>query len=124
MNYLHIDKKNEIQYENRLLLKKMLQIDLKPSKLNKKVLDNNTVTSKENRNASGSRLSQPSGLNSYTSLNRATRIKDMARIVEDNRVMLQKLQTASSQYSIGKWEVDDKKRNRLVRMICRNSDRF
>ena len=96
MNYLHIDKKNEIQYENRLLLKKMLQIDLKPSKLNKKVLNNNTVTSKENRNASGSRLSQPSGLNSYTSLNRATRIKDMARIVEYNRVMLKKLQTASS----------------------------
>lgn len=33
-----IEKKNEIQYENRLLLKKMLQIDLKPSRLNKRVL--------------------------------------------------------------------------------------
>jgi hypothetical protein len=33
-----LEKKNEIQYENRLLLKKMLQIDLKPSRLNKRVL--------------------------------------------------------------------------------------
>lgn len=38
MHWYILEKKNEIQYENRLLLKKMLQIDLKPSRLNKKVL--------------------------------------------------------------------------------------
>ena len=54
--------------------------------------------------ASNQKLAQPvsvPGLNSYTSLNRAMRIKDMAKIVEDNKLMLQKLQTASSFYSIG-----------------------
>jgi inosine/xanthosine triphosphate pyrophosphatase family protein len=64
------------------------------------------------------------GLNSYSSLNRAVRIKDMARIVEDNKLILKKLQLASSFYSIDKWEQDNKHRKHLVTNICRNSDRF
>ena len=48
----------------------------------------------------------------------------MAKIVEDNKHMLKKLQTASSCYSIEKWENDNKKKKQLVRMICKNSDRF
>lgn len=48
----------------------------------------------------------------------------MARIVEDNKLMLKKLQTASSFYSIDKWEQDNKKKKKLVKMLCRNSDRF
>lgn len=64
------------------------------------------------------------GLNSYSSLNRAVRIKDMARIVEDNKLILKKLQTATSFYSIDRWENDNKKKKKLVKMLCRNSDRF
>ena len=52
------------------------------------------------------------------------RIKDMAKIVEDNKLMLTKLQTASSFYSIDKWDQDNKKKMKLVKMLCRNSDRF
>lgn len=123
----NLEKKNEIQYENRILLKKMLQIDLKPSRLNKRVLINDGA---RERNMSANNLHgvnthlSVQGLNSYNSLNRAVRIKDMARIVEDNKLMLKKLQTASSIYSIDKWEQDNKRKKKLVKMLCRNSDRF
>ena len=48
----------------------------------------------------------------------------MARIVEDNKVILKKLSTATSFYSIDRWDNDAKQKNRLVQMICKNSDRF
>ncbi len=48
----------------------------------------------------------------------------MARIVEDNKIMLKKLSTAHSFYNIDKWEQDNKKKKKLVKMICKNSDRF
>ena len=68
----------------------MLQIDLKPSKPNKRVL-----TSSDQRQTqmtmNTTTQSISNGLNSYNSLNRAVRIKDMARIVEDNKIMLRKL---------------------------------
>lgn len=41
----------------------------------------------------------------------------MAKIVEDNKLMLRKLQDTNSYYSIGQWERDNKKKNRLVGMI-------
>ena len=50
----------------------MLQIDLKPSK---------TVTVKPKETVVES---NPNGLNAYNSLNRATRIKTLAKIVDDN----------------------------------------
>jgi hypothetical protein len=37
---------------------------------------------------------------------------------------MRKLQTATSSYSIERWEVDNKHRHKLVQMICRNSDRY
>jgi hypothetical protein len=46
--------------------------------------------SSHNLNAMNTHLSVL-GLNSYNSLNRAMRIKDMAKIVEDNKLMLKKL---------------------------------
>lgn len=93
----------------------MLQIDLKPSKLSKRKLLQDMA--KEQRNSSVSiqpSTSRPSGLNSYNSLNRAVRIKNMARIVEDNKLILRKLQGASSFYSIDRWETDNKRRHNLV----------
>lgn len=84
--------------ENRLLLKKMLQIDLKPSALNKKVLVDIDEFPKKIRK------SRSKGQNSYSSLNRGARLKEMAQIVEDNKVMLKKLYEANSCYSNEQWE--------------------
>ena len=75
---------SEIQYQNRILLKKMLQIDLKASNLNPKTLAHQQLHA--------GLQSNPTGLNAYNSLNRATRIKDLAKIVDDNRRVLDRLQ--------------------------------
>ena len=48
--------------------------------------------------------SNPNGLNSYNSLNRAVRIKEIARVADDNKSILGRLQKASSHYSTEKWE--------------------
>jgi hypothetical protein len=64
------ERLTEIQYENRVLLRKMLQIDLKQQK---KVL----VQPKPEGN--------PTALNQYNSLNRKVRICDLTRIVGDNK---------------------------------------
>ena len=82
---------SEIQYQNRVLLRKMLSIDLKAQQ--KK--DAHQVT-KEDPN--------PSALNQYNSLNRQTRIRELARIVDDNKQMLGRLQTTKSNYNGAKWE--------------------
>ena len=69
---------SEIQYQNRVLLRKMLQIDLNPSK---------NVVSKDTDQP----RSNPVGLNSYQSLNRAVRIKEIARVADDNKTILNRL---------------------------------
>ena len=43
--------------------------------------------------------SNPQGLNSWDSLNRAVRIKDLARIVDGNRAVLDRLQSTQSNYN-------------------------
>ena len=57
----------------------MLQIDLKKSK-NVGVA---SVLEKQESN--------PNGLNSYASLNRAVRIKEIARVADDNKSILNRL---------------------------------
>jgi len=69
---------SEIQYQNRILLRKMLQIDLNKSK--------NVVSA-----AVETPESNPNGLNSYTSLNRAVRIKEIARVADENKNILGRL---------------------------------
>ena len=81
---------SEIQYQNRVLLRKMLQIDLKEGKLNPKTMKKTT--------SHADAVSNPNGLNSWDSLNRANRIKDLARIVDGNRAVLERLQNTSSNY--------------------------
>ncbi len=58
----------------------MLQIDLKKSK---NVGMSNSVLEKPESN--------PNGLNSYASLNRAVRIKEIARVADDNKSILNRL---------------------------------
>lgn len=71
----------------------MLQIDLKPSK--------NVVSV-----SSDKQRSNPSGLNSYNSLNRAVRIKEIARVADDNKIILDRLQSTRSNFSADRWNKD------------------
>ena len=95
---------SEIQYQNRILLRKMLQIDLK----------------KGNPGAAASIInfevpdSNPNGLNSYNSLNRAVRIKEIARVADDNKNILGRLQGTKSHYSTDRWEKDFMGQRNLV----------
>jgi len=59
----------------------MLQIDLKKSK-NPKTVSGSIVEKLE---------SNPNGLNAYNSLNRAVRIKEIARVADDNKAILDRL---------------------------------
>ena len=70
----------------------MLQIDLKPSK---NVISTEVVQEKQESN--------PNGLNAYNSLNRAVRIKEIARVADSNKNILGRLQTTKSHYSTDKW---------------------
>ena len=63
---------SEIQYQNRVLLRKMLQIDLKPS--------HHSLS----KTRDSVQQSNPNALNAYDSLNRGNRIRELAKIVDDN----------------------------------------
>lgn len=83
----------------------MLTIDLKPSKHNpQKIKIANTP--------------------SAYSLNRAQRIRELTRVTQENKMLLQRLQSAHSVYNHNKWEADHKKKSNLVGMLCKNADRY
>ena len=102
---LIVEKVNEIQRENRILLKKMLTIDLKPTKHNPGKVKMVTTPS------------------SY-SLNRAQRIRELTRVTQENKMLLQRLQTAHSVYDRNKWEKDFKKKKYREQMLRKNADRY
>lgn len=102
---LIVDKVTEIQKENRILLKKMLTIDLKPSKHNPQKIK---------------MINTPSAY----SLNRAQRIRELTRVTQENKMLLQRLQTAQSVYDRDKWESDFKKKKYHADKIRENADRF
>ena len=89
------ERMSEIQYQNRILLRKMLQIDLKASK--NVVGSKGTVEKPE---------SNPNGLNSYNSLNRAVRITELARVADSNKSILNRLQGTRPTYSTDRWNKD------------------
>jgi hypothetical protein len=100
-----VDKVNEIQKENRILLKKMLTIDLKPTKHNPVKIN---------------MVPTPS---SY-SLNRAQRIRELTRVTQENKMLLQRLQTAHSVYNSNKWEEDFRVKKYRQELLRKNADRF
>lgn len=91
----------------------MLQIDLKPSK---NVVSTDTLPTKPESN--------PNGLNAYNSLNRAIRIKEIARVADDNKSILGRLQTTKSHYSTDRWNKDFESQRRIFDNIGENGDRF
>jgi hypothetical protein len=44
------------------------------------------------------------GLNSYNSLNRGNRIRNLAKIIDENKFLLDKLQNTRSTYDNEKWK--------------------
>ena len=94
----------------------MLQIDLKASQLNPKTMAAKTIH--------GDKASNPAALNAYNSLNRANRIKDLAKIVDDNRRVLDRLQCAQSHYSTDKQTSDFNKKLKIAANISQNTNRF
>ena len=95
----NMERMSEIQYQNRVLLRKMLQIDLKPTLANNRkkgmTRTNSAVpgrpTTAKSRKSEVSRVDKPQGLNSYNSLNRANRIRGLANIIDENKLLLDKL---------------------------------
>lgn len=103
---------SEIQYQNRILLRKMLQIDLKKGCKSGATLPKETIDL------------NPHGLNSYASLNRAVRIKEIARVADDNRSILDRLQGTKSHYNQKKWNEEAKQQTKIAASINHNGDRF
>lgn len=100
-----VSKYLEMQNENRVLLKKMLSIDMKPSNLNpQKITIRQTPSSQ--------------------SLNRLARLKELIRVNQENRELLKRLQSAHSTYDKTKWDQEHMNNNYLADLIRRNSSRY
>lgn len=93
-----------IQYENKVLLDKMMDIEKKKTSLNPTVIIKTSFQPKR-------------------TLNVGRRIKDLKKINDENKAMLKRLQGASSIYSIDKWIDDDRKHNELRKNISQNARR-
>jgi len=93
-----------IQYENRVLLDKMMEIEKKKTSLNPSVIIKSSFQPKR-------------------TLNVGKRIKDLKKINDENKAMLRRLQGASSVYNIDKWIDDDRKHHEVKRNISQNARR-
>ena len=58
------------------------------------------------------------------SLNRGKRIKELTRVTQENKMLLQRLQSAQSVYDRVSWENDFRMQNYRADMIRKNADRF
>lgn len=79
----NLERQSDIQYQNRILLRKMLLIDHKHPK---------SVQKPEAYYALPE--SNPRGLNAYNSLNKHNRIVEMRKVATDNVSILNRLQNA------------------------------
>eukprot|EP00347_Sterkiella_histriomuscorum_P002124 403369378 len=95
----------EVQNENRVLLKKMLSIDMKPSILNPQKIVLQQAPSSQ-------------------SLNRISRLKELIRVNQENKELLRRLQTASSTYDKSRWDNDFNHNLYFMDMIRKNSSRY
>jgi len=93
-----------IQYENRVLLDKMMDIERKKTNLNPEVIAKKSF-------------------HPTKTLNTNKRVRELRKINDENRAMLRRLQSAHSVYSIDKWIEDDRKNNDLKKMIRQNAKR-
>jgi len=93
-----------IQYENRVLLDKMMGIEKKKTQLNPDQIAKKSF-------------------HKVKTLNTNRRITDLKKINDQNKALLKRLQATGSVYSIDKWIQDDKKNNTFRRNISQNARR-
>lgn len=95
------DRNEVIHRENQLLLRKMIEIDMKPSQ-----------------------ISTAMGRNQGTgSLNRFVRVSELKKISKENQAILRRLQRTGSAYSVKKWEKEDQYNKDLKRYLSQNAGR-
>ena len=94
----------KIQYENRVLLDKMMEIERKKTQLNPEEIAKKTFRPTK-------------------SLNTTKRIRELKKINDENRSFLRRLQSAHSVYSVDKWVEDDRKHNEFKKNISQNARR-
>merc|ERR1719269_219068 len=102
---LQEDRAAEIQLENCILLQKMLNIDTKTSDL------------------SGKNLNGRSGAKPR-SLSAGVRRRELDRITQENRRMLNRLQCAAPSIDPLKWEAEQEERDALKVRISQNANRY
>jgi len=100
---LQEDRATEIQLENRVLLQKMLNIDVKQTDLNGDAIANQRVQSR--------------------SLNSGVQRKELSRITERNHQMLKRLQGARGTYNVRTWEDEEVDRQALKFRLSQNASR-
>jgi len=93
-----------IQYENKVLLDKMMEIEKKKTVLNPDVIEQKRF--------------KPS-----QSLNTSKRSRDLRKINTENKALLNRLQSAKSVYSVDKWIDDDRKHHVVRENISQNARR-
>lgn len=106
------ERQTEIQYENRVLLRKMLKIDM----TKKQKVEAAMRPPRPDMN--------PSALNQYNSLNRKVRIEDLSRIVNDNKQILSRLQSTKSHYRSENMTADFDRQQQLATRISNNANRY
>ena len=98
------DESMEIQRRNNILLQKLFDIDVHPSRLNPGALKGTQQKEK--------------------SLNRAVREREFRRITDQNQAMLRKIQEAATFYPAHKTLEKTKQSAYIKENLCGNSNRF
>jgi len=93
-----------IQYENRVLLDKMMEIERKKTQLNPEEIAKKTFRPTK-------------------TLNTTKRVRELRKINDENKSLLRRLQSAHSVYSVDKWITDDRKHNEFKKNISQNARR-
>lgn len=75
----------QIDTENRVLLEKMMRIDLNPTRHHPK-------------------QTEPQKAPSSLSMNRLIRLKELVRVNQDNQLIVKKLRAIKPSYNVKKWD--------------------
>jgi len=100
---LQEDRATEIQLENRILLQKMLNLDVKQTEFSAEAQTNQRAQTR--------------------SLNSVVRRKELSRVTEKNHQMLKRLQDAKGVYNVRSWEDEEVDRQALKLRMSQNACR-
>ncbi|CDW77509.1 UNKNOWN [Stylonychia lemnae] len=115
---IKIDRNCEVQKENRIMLQKLLDIDLKKSELNKKMIK--PVVFKIRSFSAGKRQSN----HPQIKLNAKSHVDELRQIGDENKIILRKLQDVKSQINFKQIEKDHKKMHSLSLQMSKNAGRI